>query len=344
MNKNFQVGFTADFVNKQGQTTFKDIGTGLLDAQPGLDYGFIEKRTSPIQPVTIRDYDAIVSLAPPYTAESFQGVDRLIVISRFGVGYDMVDVDACTEADILLCITSGAVDIPMAEATVSWMLALSHRVLLKDRLLRESRWGDKANAMGTELRDRTLGIIGLGGIGKTLVKVLSAFGMNQPLAFDPFVSDVDAEKSGVKLVALEELLQESDFVSIHCPLTEGTRSLLGAEQLALMKPEAFLINTARGGIVEETALIDALQKNRIAGAAIDVFDEEPADGKHPYAQLDNVILAPHCIGWTEELFRDIGRMACQAVIDTSHGQIPAGVVNKEVLERPGFQKKLGRWR
>ena len=142
---------------------------------------------------------------------------------------------------------------------------------------------------------------------------------------------------------LDKLLSEADYVSIHCPLTEKTRGLLGARELARMKPGAFLLNTARGGIVDEEALYRALAERRIAGAAIDCFAAEPVVAPHPLAQLDNVLLAPHSIAWTNELFRDIGRCVCRAIVDLSHRRTPAGVVNPRVFEQPEFQAKWERW-
>src|SRR5207248_6024722 len=183
---------------------------------------------------------------------------------------------------------------------------LTHHVRTKDRLVREARWDERGGYMGTELRDRTLGVVGFGGIGRALVKLLAGFGMRPPLAYDPFVSAADAARLGVALVPLDQLLFESDFVSIHCPLSDETRNLIGARELGLMKPTAYLLNTARGGIVDEAALDAALRAGRLAGAAIDCFAGEPLAAPPPFASLDSVLLAPHCIAWTDELFRDIG--------------------------------------
>ncbi len=137
--------------------------------------------------------------------------------------------------------------------------------------------------------------------------------------------------------------QQSDFVSIHCPLTDQTRGLIGARELALMKPEAYLLNAARGGIVDEDALYQALKERRIAGAAIDCFAQEPVTSPHRFGDLDNVLLAPHSIAWTNELFRDIGRAACQVMVDLAAGNKPRGVLNPEVLDRPAFQEKWKRY-
>src|SRR5207253_2524151 len=153
--------------------------------------------------------------------------------------------------------------------TVGWKLALTHDMRRKDKIVRDARWDDRGLYMGTELRDRTLGVVGFGGIGKALVKLLAGFGMRPPLVYDPFVRPADAVRFGVNLVPLDKLLYESDFVSIHCPLTDATRDLIGARELALVKPTAYLINTARGGIVNEAALDGALREGKIAGAAID---------------------------------------------------------------------------
>ena len=147
--------------------------------------------------------------------------------------------------------------------------------------------------------------------------------MNPPMAYDPFVDAALLNECGARSVSLDELLSTADFVSLHCPLTEHTRGLIGAREIGLMKPDAYLINTARGGIVDEEALYAALRDKRIAGAAIDCFETEPTTGPHPLGEFENVILAPHSIAWTEELFRDIGRTACQAMLDLSLGRRPA---------------------
>lgn len=337
MSTPFAVGLTRDFLTADGKLVYKDIGLSVLK---GVPHRFLDRHEPMITPDLLKDVDAVISLTPKYTAASFAGLERLISVVRFGVGYDTVNVQACTDADVLLCITAGAVNHSVAEATIMWMLALGHRTFDKDRLVREGRWADRSNYMGSELRGKTLGVVGLGGIGGRLVEMLQGFGMNPPLAFDPYAKP----RPGVTLVPLEQLMREADFVSVNCPLTDQTRDLIRQEHIALMKPTAFLINTARGGIVNEAALFDALKHRRIAGAASDVYATEPAGQEHPFTQLDNIILAPHCIAWTDELFSEIGTMAAQSVLEIAHGRVPAtGVVNREVLARPGFQRKLARF-
>ena len=339
--KPFRVALTGDFFNTDGSTKYRDIGLDRFRGTVVEVESFAEHRAE-VGANQLAGANGVIVLTPRVTVASLLNTPDLLAVGRFGVGYDSVDVGACTAADVLLFIATGAVDRPVAEATVGWMLALCHHVRTKDRLVREASWDARSGYMGSELRDRTVGIIGFGGIGRALVKLLAGFGMNAPLVFDPFVNPVDAAKHGARLVGLDELLAEADFVSVHCPLTDGTRNLIGARELALMKPTAYLLNTARGGIVDESALEAALRENRIAGAALDCFKNEPLTAPPPFAQLDNVLLAPHSIAWTDELFRDIGRVACDGMRALAEGRVPRGVVNREVLERPSFQAKWKR--
>ncbi|MFW5846422.1 MAG: NAD(P)-dependent oxidoreductase [Planctomycetota bacterium] len=342
MSGPFRVATTADFTGPDGNCRYRDIGLDRLEAVDGIDHAPLSEHISPIPAAQLAGVNALLSLTPHVVTDSLNQADDLLAIARFGVGYDWIDVDACTAHDVLLTITAGAVDRPVAEATVTWMLALSHRLLAKDRLVREARWDDRAGFMGSELRDRRLGIIGCGGIARGLLSLLRSFGMGTPLACDPFLKGEQAAELGVERVELDELLRQADFVSVHCPLTEQTRNLIGARELALMQPHAYLINTARGGIVDEEALYQALVDGRIAGAGIDCFVDEPITTPPRLAELDQVLLAPHCIAWTDELFRDIGRMACTSIVDLAQGRRPHGVVNPAVLEKPSFQEKWRR--
>jgi len=343
-NRKFAVTLTADFYDSTGVAKYRDLGLSVLREHPHIEQRVFKEHRKEIGVDQIGDAQGVIVLTPAVTAQSVSKADDLLVIARFGVGYDAVDVNACTRADVLVTITTGAVDRPVAEATIGWMIALSHNVLIKDRLVRIGQWDERSKYMGCELRDRTLGVIGLGGIARQTVELLRGFGMKQPLAFDPFTNEQTATTLGVRLVSLEELLGEADFVSIHCPLTEQTRGLVGARELAMMKPDAYLLNTARGGIIDEDALYEGLKSQRIAGAALDCFAQEPVTEPHRFRELDNVLLAPHSIAWTNELFRDIGRAACQVMADLSLGTMPRGAVNAEVFERPGFQEKWKRFR
>jgi phosphoglycerate dehydrogenase-like enzyme len=342
--RSFVIAWTGDFVDAAGKPRYRDVGLEVLDGQPGIQSRPIPEHRAELEPEQVAGAQGVIVLTPLVTTRSVSRADDLLAIGRFGVGYDSVDVSACTEADVLLFITSGAVDRPVAEATVAWMLALTHHVRAKDALARAGKWDERSAWMGRELRGRTLGVVGLGGIGRALVGLLAGFGMAPPIAADPLVSAEQAEALGVRLVSLDELMATADFVSINCPLNDLTRGLIGRRELSLMRPEAYLINTARGGIVDEDALYEALRDRRIAGAAVDVFAEEPIRRPPRLAELDNVLMAPHCIAWTDELFRDIGRAACRGMLDLAHGRPPRGIVNPAVLDRPSFQDKWRRLR
>lgn len=338
----FRVALTADFYEETGQTKYRDIGLSLVENNSRISVDkFLDHRPE-IEPDQLTGVNGVIVLTPRVSARSLNHCHDLLAVGRFGVGFDTVDVPACTAADVMLFITAGAVDRPVAEATVGWMLALTHHMRAKDLLIREGRWNDRSLYMGCELRERTLGVIGFGGIGRCLVKLLSGFGMNTPLVYDPFTPSSIIEDYGAKPVTLNELLAQSDFASIHCPLNQQTQNLIGVRELALMKSTSYLINTARGGIVDEDALFDALAENRIAGAALDCFVGEPLNSPSRFSRFENVLLAPHCIAWTDELFRDNGRSAFQGMIDLASGHRPRAIVNPEVLQRSGFVEKWKR--
>ncbi|MGH9666783.1 MAG: NAD(P)-dependent oxidoreductase, partial [Bryobacteraceae bacterium] len=193
-------------------------------------------------------------------------------------------------------------------------------------------------------RDRVIGTVGLGNIASEAVRLLRQFGPARFLAFDPYASPERVVETGAEMVALDDLLHHSDYVLVNCPLTAETRGMIGKRELAIMKPDAFFINTARGPVVDEPALIDVLERREIAGAALDVFEQEPLDSSSRLLQLDNVILTSHSVAWTRELFRDMGRIDCEGALAIRSGETPASVVNRDVLERPGFQRKLAAYR
>jgi phosphoglycerate dehydrogenase-like enzyme len=338
----FRVALTGDFHAANGTSRFRDLGLAVFEGQAHIEVSHFAEHRPEIGADQLTGFHGVIVLTPTVTARSLTAAAELLAVGRFGVGYDTVDVEACTQADVVAFIAAGAVDRSVAEATVTWMLALTHQLRIKDTLVRTSRWDDRSRFMGCELRDRTLGVVGLGGIGRALVDLLRGFAMKPPLAFDPFVDEDTARRLGVRLVDLDHLLANADFVSLHCPLNERTRNLIGARELARMRPDAYLINTARGGIVNEEALRAALKGRRIAGAAIDCFAQEPVPAPSPFGDLDNVLLAPHCIAWTEEMFRDIGRTVCRGMLDLARGRRPASVLNPQVFDRADFRAKWAR--
>ena len=323
---------------------FDDLGLHVLNGHDGVETFVIDGKRELIGSEQIELAQGVIVFSSRVGLETVRSPENLLAFSRVGVGYDTVDVKACTEADVALLITVGAVDRSVAEATVSWMLALTHQIRIKDQLLRTGNWNERHRYSGKELRDRTFGAVGLGGIGRETIRLLEPFRMNKPIAYDPYMKENVAGELGVELVTLDELMATSDFVSIHCPLNDETFDLIGERELSLMKPDAYLINTARGGIANEDALGKALKNNLIAGAAIDCFVGEPITSPHSFSDLENVLLAPHAIAWTDELYRDIGAAACQGLIDLALGDLPKGIVNREVLDRPGFISKWEKLR
>ena len=336
----FRVAFSADFCDQQGQPIFPDLGLSLLDAVPAISHEFLREYRAEYAPEQLADYDVVISLKPKVTVQSLTKASRLCAIGRCGVGYDNVDLEACTENGTAVYITPGGVIRPVGESIVLFMLALSHNLILKDRMVRQGQWTQSTARLGREPRQRVVGTIGLGNIGAEAIRLLKVFDVARFLAFDPYTSGERASQLGVELVSLEELLRASDYVLVNCPLTPGTRGLLGKPQFALMKPDAVIINTARGPIINEAALIDALQTGRIRGAALDVFEKEPLSADSPLIAMDNVILSSHSIAWSEELFRDMGRIDCEGALAVYRGEAPQHVVNPQVLTHPAFLKKL----
>jgi D-3-phosphoglycerate dehydrogenase/(S)-sulfolactate dehydrogenase len=271
---------------------------------------------------------AIVS-TDPFTARVIQAADRLKVISRTGVGYDAVDVPAATKRGVMVTTTPGVNRHAVADWALALILCCARNV---PENLAEVQRGAWVRYEGMDLDGKTLGVVGLGTIGKEVAKRAKAFGMRL-LAFDPVQDPAFAAAQGIAYVPLEDLLRESDFVTIHCFLNAATRHLFNAERLALMKPTAYLINTARGGIVDAAALYQALRDKRLAGAGLDVFEGEPLAEGSPLRGLPNVYLSPHCAGATADARARSGSMAAENLVRGLRGERPEGIVNPEVLGR-----------
>jgi phosphoglycerate dehydrogenase-like enzyme len=227
---------------------------------------------------------------------------------------------------------------------MTFMLTLSGKLFAKDRITRQGPegWARRSEYMGVGLVGRTFGSLGIGNIGAEAFRLARPFDMKF-IAHDPYADQAVARDLGVRLVGLEELFRESDVLSVSCPLNEETRHIVNAERLALMKPTAYLINTSRGPVVDEEALIEALQEGRIAGAGLDVLEQEPSPADNPLYRLDNVILAPHALCWTDQCFAGIGAADVKAVFDVMHGRVPTGIVNREIVDRPAWRAKLERY-
>lgn len=344
MNRKFRIGITPDFYT-EAQGKFESVVEEQLSGANGVESAPMPPQPDKIAtPDALNQFDAIFSLALKITAESLKGVDRLAVVARWGVGYDMIDVDALTEADIVLAITPNGVRRPVAEAILALVFALLKNIPEQDRLTRAGKWRGDLTRLGRNIPGHTLGSVGCGNIAKELFRLARPLGFSRLLAADPFVKQEQVAGLGVEMVDIDRLFRESDFVTINTLLNKDTRGLIGKELFDLMKPTAYFINTARGPIVQHDALVAALREKRIAGAGIDVFPVEPPPSDDPLFSMDNVIVSPHALAWTEELMHDNGVEACQNVLALSRGELPGGIVNREVVDRPGFRKKLARYR
>jgi phosphoglycerate dehydrogenase-like enzyme len=269
---------------------------------------------------------AIIAGSEPYTRRVMEAAPGLRIIARAGVGYDSVDLAAATERGIAVTITPGANQDAVAEHTFALLLALAKKLIAQHAGVAGGQWPRQANV---PLRGQVMGIAGLGRIGKAVAVRAEGFGMRL-LAFEPYPDKAFVAKHHVTLVPLERLLAEADFLSLHVPLGPDSKHLINRRTLALMKPTAFLINTARGGLVCEADLLEALQSGRIAGAGLDVFEKEPP-GRNPLFGLDNVVLSAHTAGVDWQSLRDMAVSSAQAVASLSRGEWPAEkVVNADV--------------
>lgn len=320
----FRVGITRDVLTSNGQPIFGQAVFEFLN-QPGLVWEYMEE-SSVIRPEHAARYDAICAMLTRFTPESLgPEKPRLKVIARFGVGYDTIDVPTCQKAGILLTIAPDGVRRPVAVSAITFMLMLAHKVGIKDRLTRAGRWAEKSDHIGTGLTGRTLGSLGVGNIGAEMFRLAKPFDMTF-IAHDPYADPKQMAALGVQLVDLDTLFRNADFLTVNCPLNASTRGLVNASKLSLMKKTAYLINTARGPIVDESALYQALVEKKIAGAGLDVFEVEPTPADNPLLQLDNVVVTPHGICFTDECMQGLAESAFKAVVDVMHGKKPPHVV------------------
>ncbi len=331
MTAKFKVGITRDVLDSRGEPSFGRAALAVLDGADDIEWEYLPEKVGEITPELAARYDAIYVNTPRVPATAVARADcRLRVVARHGVGYDSVDVAAMTRAGVLVTNTPWAMPRPVATIALTFLLALAGKMVQKDRLTRTGRWIERMDNMGLGLTGRTLGVVGAGRIGKELLRMASVFDLKL-LAADPNVNDVELAYIGARKVELPALMRESDFVVVCALLDERTRHLVGAEQFALMKPAAYFINVARGPIVDEAALIAALQAGKIAGAATDVFEQEPVAPDNPLLAMDNVIVTPHSLCWTDECFHNMASTGLKSIVDVLHGSLPEFLVNREVL-------------
>ncbi len=355
--RQFDLKFTGDLSDAAGNPT-SDLAWDLLAQAPHIRYGFLEdqqpKPNDPsyqnmlysmeIKPHHVSNANGIVTCRPWVKSSAFvNGADRLVAIGRAGIGYDKIDLKACTANDVVVFNSPHGLTHSTASAALIFILALSRRFLLQERIVREYRWDLQKEALGDDLAGQTLGIVGLGQTGRELARLIAPFNM-RIIAFSPHADPAQAKALGVALVgSLDELLRESDYVSLHGRLDARTHRMIGDRELRLMKPTAFFVNVARGEMVDEDALIRCLRERRIAGAGLDVFETEPLPLTSPLLELDNVLLTPHWLCSTRQAGRATIVPIIEGMLRVSRGELPPNILNPQVLESKGFKAKLQRY-
>lgn len=353
----FRIALTGDYLDEDGGSAYGDLGWNAWDAYPFLHHRFLTeqapRRGDPaywqgfysmeVTPSQIVDVDALVVVRPWVRARVFRdGARDLVVIGRSGAGYDKIDLEACTANDVALFNAPLALNHSTASSALMFLLVLAKKLPQQERITRMGRWDLQSKAMGGELQGRTLGVVGLGHSGRELVRLVAPFAM-RILAYSPHADAGDAARMGVRLTSLDEVLREADFLSLHCRLTPDTRRLIGAAELRKMKPTAYFVNVARGELVDQGALTEALRSGRLAGAALDVFEHEPPAPDDPLLKLDNVVLTPHWSASTADVWQGSARAMIDGMLRAATGRVPENVVNTDVLERAGFRAKLARF-
>ena len=335
----FQVGLTDDDV--YGHIMDTPSACQMLDKEPRIETGRLAATGKPVEAQVLDRFDAVMAGGMQFTRETCQGVERCTLIVRFGAGYDRVDVEACTEAGIIVANTPEGIRRSMSTTALTHILALTTRFVDKARMLRAGQWkaSQQSDCCGMGLTGRTVGYIGFGNIGSDLHRLMLPFNVRH-LVYDPYIDPTKIEHGPIEQVELATLLRESDVVAILCTLTDETRHLIGTTELQLMKPTAYLVNIARGAIVDQEALTRALTDGQIRGAGLDALDPEPIDPHDPLLELDNVILTPHSIGITDEMMRGCSEGCVEAVLAVMRGEVPDFVINRDVLDRPALRTKL----
>ena len=306
-----------------------DPNTGALLKQAGLNIR-LHPRTSNRTPSELTgilgDAVGVIASTDPFDSSVFAACPNLKVIARTGVGVDAIDMSAATAAGVVVATTPGANEEAVADHALAMIMALQRRLADNDAAIREGRW-DRAGALTpSDVYGATVGLVGSGVIGRAVIRRLRGFG-STIVVYDPFLSQAP---EGTELVDLPTLLARSDVITVHAPLTDGTRGLLGAAEFAAMKPGAYVVNVSRGGIIDEQALAVSIKAGHLGGAGLDTFEREPI-GDSPLRNLPTVIMSPHIAGLSHRSIAAMTQAATQAVLDVMSGRLPAHPVNPEAL-------------
>lgn len=281
----------------------------------------------------IPEADALL-VRMPVSAEAVRAGKRLRVVARHGVGLDYVPVDVCTELGIPVTFTPDANTESVAEHVIGSMIALAHRVAAADRAVRQGNWSWRDTNIGLDLFGRTLGVIGFGRIGSRVAEIAAQAFRMKVLVHDPYLPPNFSGLHGETRVSLHALLSESDFVTLHVPLTPHTTHILNSARIGSMKRGSFLINAARGGLIKTNALANALANRHLAGAALDVLEDEPPGSDNPLLGLENVLITPHSAALTEEAMSRMGMTAAEDIVRVLRGEPPINLANRPATPRP----------
>jgi D-3-phosphoglycerate dehydrogenase len=298
-----------------------------LCAEAGVDLAIAQCRTEEEVVAAAHDADGVIAQYAPLTRRSIAGLTRCRIISRYGIGVDNIDVSAATERGVWVANVPGFCAPEVSDHVLALVLAFGRRLFPLDRSVREGGWDVIGVAGQTRrLAESTLGVVGFGQIGRLLAAKASRLGL-RVLATSPRSAAAHAAEHGAEAVDLERLLRESDYVVLLCPLTEQTRQLINRRTLALMRPDAHLINVSRGALVDEAALVEALEAGRLAGAGLDVFEREPPPADSPLRQLPNVVMTPHAAYYSSRALADLQERVTLNVLDALAGRMPASTLN-----------------
>ena len=278
-----------------------------------------------------KDADALLVVKAQITRRIMEALPRCKVIVRYGIGYDTVDVEAATDNGILVVNIPDFCFEEVSNHSIALLLACAKQLVFMDNGVKQGRWADckRAQAPMGSIWGETLGLIGCGNIGRMVARKAGCFNL-RVIGFDPFVDKIEAEECGITLVSMPQLLKESDYISLHTFLSKETWHLLGEKEFKQMKPSANIINTARGSVIDEPALIKALQEKWIAGAGLDVFEQEPVDPNNPLLKMDNVVAFPHSASYSDAAFKRLRTSVGQEAARVLSGRWPKNLVNKAV--------------
>jgi len=282
----------------------------------------------------------VASITPHYTERFFQLNKDVVLIARHGTGIDNIDIKAATQNGVIITRVPGKeLREAVAEHAIALILTAIRKICKANEAVREGKWKERGKYVGTELREKVVGIIGLGNIGSRVAEILVNGFKSKVIAYDPYINEAYAEKVGVQVVSFDELLEKSDIISIHCPLTPETYHLIDHNAFEKMKNGIIIINTARGSIIDTKALIENIKNGKVAAVALDVIEDEPIDETHEILKFKNVVITPHIASSTIETLRRMDESCFKDIISLLNGKTPPGLVNKEVLTQKNLRFK-----